>query len=330
MQIEWNAEQGWGRPRIEPLAPLQLHPAAKVLHYAQTVFEGLKAYRDRQQQVRLFRADQNMQRFLKSSQRAALPSFDPQQLLLCTQELLRIERDAVPSGAGQALYLRPTHIGIEPTLGVSAAQSSLLFVLLSPVGSYFAGNRKAVSLLAKPDFVRAWPGGAGDRKMGANYAPTIQLQQQAQKAGCEQVLWLFGEQRLLTEVGTMNIFVLLAGENNGKPQLITPPLSDGLILPGITRDSVLALSRQWNDIEVIERSISIDELEAKLRTNQVLEVFGSGTACVISPVDKILYKDVWLQVPTLKSQIAIHERLLITLNQIYYGEVEHEWSQVVC
>lgn len=329
-KVEWDADRGWAAPRIEPLGPLQLHPAAKVLHYAQTVFEGLKAYRDPEGRVRLFRPDRNADRFLKSSQRAALPPFDPHELLLCMRHLLRIERDSVPSGPGQALYVRPTHIGVEPALGVSAARQSLLYILLSPVGNYFAGDRRAVSLLAKPDFVRAWPGGAGDRKMGANYAPTIRLQQQANDAGCEQVLWLFGPDRLLTEVGTMNIFVLFANSgSNDRPQLITPPLTSGLILPGITRDSVLELARKYDDLEVIERPVSIDELERRLKQNEVLEVFGTGTACVISPVDKILYHDRWLQVPTMSSQIALHDRLLQRLNRIYYGQEAHEWSELI-
>lgn len=245
LMVEWNAERGWTRPVIQTVRPLQLHPAAKVLHYSQTVFEGLKAYRGADGQVRLFRPDRNMQRLLDSSRRAALPAFDPSELLQCVRQLIRVDRQYVPGGEGEALYVRPTHLGVEPTLGVSASKQTLLYVLLSPVGAYFAGGRQAVSLLAKPGLVRAWPGGAGDRKMGANYAPTIKPQQQALAAGCEQVLWLYGPQRQLTEVGTMNIFLLLQPTTaGGRPQLVTPPLDDGIILPGITRDSVLQLCRQ--------------------------------------------------------------------------------------
>ena len=329
LSVEWDADRGWGPPRIKPLRPLQLHPAAKVLHYAQTVFEGLKAYRGQDGKVRLFRPELNMARFLKSSRRAALPEFDPDQLLQCTRHLVRLEQGWVPNGKGEALYIRPTHLGIEPALGVNASRQTLLYVLLSPVGSYFPGGRKAVSLLAQSGVVRAWPGGAGDQKMGANYAPTIQVQQQAVEAGCEQVLWLYGDKHQLTEVGTMNIFMLKKDKDTGQSQLITPPLEDGLILPGVVRDSVLQLCREMPNIAVIERTITMEEFTEELKAKRLLELFGTGTACVISPIDRILFDGRCLQIPTLESPVGLHERLLDTLNQIFYGRKKHEWSQKI-
>ena len=247
LEIKWSESGGWEKPVILPLHDFTFHPAAKVLHYAQTLFEGMKAYHCADGKVRLFRPDMNMARMRRSAIRTDLAEFDEAELLKCLKKLVHIDRRWVPNKPNHSLYVRPTFIGTEPTLGVSSAKESILFVILSPVGSYFKNDQnklEPVALYADERAVRAWPGGCGDNKMGSNYGPTIKVQRNAVKEGCQQVLWLFGDDQQLTEAGTMNIFVYLVNEKNEK-ELITPPLEDGLILPGITRDSILALCREW-------------------------------------------------------------------------------------
>ena len=247
LEIKWSAAKGWQKPVISPLHNFSFHPAAKVLHYAQTLFEGMKAYHCVDGKVRLFRPDMNMKRMLRATKRMGLAEFDENELLKCLKKLVSIDSRWAPNKPNHSLYVRPTYIGSEPTLGVSSAKESILFVILSPVGSYFKNDQnklEPVTLFADEKVVRAWPGGCGDNKLGSNYGPTIKIQQNAMQQGCHQVLWLFGEDQQLTEVGTMNIFVYLINEA-GEKELITPPLEDGLILPGVTRDSILQLCREW-------------------------------------------------------------------------------------
>ena len=247
LEIKWSEADGWQKPVISPVHDFVFHPAAKVLHYAQTLFEGMKAYHCVDGKVRLFRPDMNMRRMLRSAKRTDLAEFDEVELLKCLKKLVAIDQRWVPNKPNHSLYVRPTFIGTEPTLGVSSAKESILFVILSPVGSYFKNDQnklEPIALFADEKAVRAWPGGCGDNKMGSNYGPTIKVQQNAVKEGCQQVLWLFGDDQQLTEVGTMNIFVYLINDRNER-ELITPPLEDGLILPGITRDSILTLCREW-------------------------------------------------------------------------------------
>ncbi|CAG0903413.1 unnamed protein product, partial [Cyprideis torosa] len=198
LSIEWHHGKGWSVPKIHPIRPIMLHPGSKVLHYATELFEGMKAFRGDDQELRLFRPDMNMRRMNLTAQRAALPTFDGDELIKLIKKLVLIEQEWV-----------------EPALGVSRSDSALLFVLTCPVGSYFATGFKPVTLMADPRFVRAWPGGAGDRKMGSNYAPTIMVQKEAEKAGAQQILWLFGEDHQLTEVGTMNIFLHFKTDDGG-------------------------------------------------------------------------------------------------------------------
>lgn len=185
-----------------------------------------------------------MSRMLRTAKRAGLAEFDKDELLKCIKKLIQIDKRWVPNKPNHSLYIRPTFIGTEPTLGVASAKESVLFCILSPVGSYFKNSQDPIALYANPNAVRAFPKGVGNYKMGSNYAPTILIQQNAIKEGCQQVLWLFGDDHQLTEVGTMNIFVYLINDQNEK-ELITPPLEDELILPGITRDSILAQCREW-------------------------------------------------------------------------------------
>ncbi|GFS72371.1 branched-chain-amino-acid aminotransferase, cytosolic [Trichonephila clavipes] len=217
-EVEWTELHGWGKPVISPFHDLILHPAAKVLHYAQELFEGMKAFRGQNGKLFFFRPDLNMQRMLLTAERASLPKFDGEELLKCMKKLVAIDQQWIPEKEGCALYIRPTFIGIDPSLGVGSSKKALLYIITGPVGAYFqSGSENAVSLLANPSHVRAWPGGVGNRKMGCNYAPTIHIQQLAELQKLQQVLWLFGENHQLAEVGTMNIFVFLKNTSGVKP-----------------------------------------------------------------------------------------------------------------
>jgi branched-chain amino acid aminotransferase len=329
LEIRWHEETGWAAPVISPFHNLSMHPASKCLHYACQLFEGLKAYRGVDGKIRMFRPDMNMKRMQNSAERSYFPSFDREELIKCISHLIRLDEDFVfPAETNTALYIRPAMIGSEGTLGVHASNEGILFVLLSPVGSYFAAGQvsPSVSLLANPSYVRAWPGGTGDSKLGSNYGPTIYVQKKAAAEGFQQVLWLFGEDNLLTEAGTMNIMVVLKGPS-GKKQLITPPLGDGLILPGVTRDSILALARKWSDVEVIERRIPMKEVQESVKNGTLLELFGAGTACIVSPVNRISFKGHDIPIPTGGELSA---RILKTLTDIHYARITpHEWARQV-
>merc|ERR1719369_1847276 len=185
--------------------------------------------------------------------------FDPGQLLQCIQKLIQMDQEWVPHSVSSSLYIRPTMIGVEPTLGVAPASEAELFVILSPVGPYFSSGVKPVNLLADPKYVRAWPGGSGFSKMGSNYAPTLWIQKIAEQHGCHQCLWLFGPDHEITEVGAMNLFILM-WDKNGRKELVTPPLSSGIILPGVTRRSIIELVSTWPNVRVSERRITMGEV----------------------------------------------------------------------
>jgi len=327
LSVEWSEKEGWKAPKIEKLRNLSIHPAAKVLHYSIEIFEGMKAYYGVDKKLRLFRPDLNMNRFHKSTLRSALPDFDKQELLKCVKKYVEIEQDWIPQHTSASLYLRPTFIGTEPTLGVSASNKALLYILASPTGPYFPTGFKPVSLLADPKYVRAFPGGAGNVKVGSNYGPTIFVGIQANKQGCQQVLWLFGEEEYLTEAGTMNMFLVVKNKN-GETELITPPL-DGTILEGVTRQSILDMTREWSDIKVSERPITMKETLSLLKNNQLIECFGAGTACVVCPIDNILYKDTKYAIPTMTSGGVIMNKIMNQLLDIQYGRLPHEWGHIV-
>ncbi|XP_030381301.1 branched-chain-amino-acid aminotransferase, cytosolic [Scaptodrosophila lebanonensis] len=319
---------GWQKPEITPLENLVMHPAAKVLHYAVELFEGMKAYRGVDGKIRIFRPDMNMHRMNLAAMRSGLPTFEGKEFVACLSRLLSIDSEWVPHTDTASLYIRPTLIGIDPTLGVASSDSALLYSILSPVGSYFKSDSSgAVSLLADPSYTRAWPGGVGNRKMGSNYAPTINVQKEAAARGLQQVLWLYGEDHQLTEVGTMNIFMFYINDK-GEQELITPPLN-GLILPGITRDSILGLARQWGKFKVCEGVITMPKVCELLNQGRLLELFGTGTACVVSPISRINYMGQDLYIPTMEQEKPVHERIRETLTDIQYGRVDHPWSVVI-
>lgn len=327
-QVEWTHFGGWGTPQIVPLHNFQMHPGAKVFHYGQGAFEGLKAFKHPNQKIALFRPELNMKRLLTSAKRASFPLFDCDELLKCLKKLVSIDKDWVPDLDMSSLYIRPTFIGVEGTLGVSAAKTALLYIVTCPVGPYFGADvTKPVSLLADPNFVRAWRGGAGNFKLAANYAPTLYVQNLAQEQGLDQVLWLFGENLQISEAGAMNAFFLLKTKSGGV-ELVTPPL-DGTILPGIVRQSVLELTREWNEFTVSERIITMNELLVAKKENRLLEMFLCGTACCLCPVKVIRFQNEDIEIPTLKSEEKLYLRVLKTLTDIQYGRIQSEWSVAV-
>lgn len=282
-QMSYDPGQGWHDAAIVPYHSLELDPAAMVLHYGQEVFEGLKAYRGQDQGIYLFRHRENLKRFNLSCARMVIPQIDADFVSDAMKQLLLLERDWIPGSKGSALYIRPNVIAIDPMLGVRAADHFLFYIIVGPVGAYYADGFKPISIYVSDLHVRAVRGGIGEVKTGANYAASLFAQMEARRKGFSQVLWLDAiEQRYVEEVGTMNIFFKIAGE------FVTSPLT-GSILPGVTRDSVLRILRDWG-CKVSERMLPLSEvLEAQARGN-LEEVFGTGTAAIISPIKSMHYK----------------------------------------
>ncbi|XP_056648859.1 branched-chain-amino-acid aminotransferase, cytosolic [Diorhabda carinulata] len=319
---------GWQKPKIVPFGNLSLHPAARALHYAIELFEGTKVYRGVDGKLRWFRPDLNMIRMNKSAEMVGLPTFNCDELIKCITRLIQIDQEWVPHSEKASLYIRPTFIAIDGTLGVAKSESSLLYVIMCPVGSYWAeGQNDSVALYADPRYARAWPGGCGNSKLGSNYAPTIRVQSDAQKRGLQQVLWLYGPENYITEVGTMNIF-LYYKDSNGEKVLATPPLNE-LILPGVIRDSILALGRQWKEFRVEERMVTMRELVNLQKQGRLLEMFGAGTACIITPVASIEFLGDTITIPTMQQENPIYRKLRSYLSAIQYGHIEHPWGMII-
>ena len=331
LSIEWTSSSGWLAPRITPYQNLSLDPATCVFHYAFEAFEGMKAYKSpHDNSLRLFRPDKNMARLNSSAERIALPTFDGNALIGLIGELCKRDARFIPKEKGYSLYIRPTLIGTQRTLGVGPPGSALLYVIASPVGPYYPTGFKAVSLQATDYAVRAWPGGVGNKKLGANYAPCIVPQLQAARNGFHQNLWLFGEEEIITEVGTMNLFVAIKDQKTGQKELCTAPL-DGMILPGVVRDSVLGLARERMEPKgwkISERYTTLPEVAQAEDEGRLLEVFGTGTAAVVSPVKKIGWKgrliDCGLKPGEEAGEVAFQMKEWI--EGIQYGDEEHEWS----
>ncbi|GAB7338525.1 hypothetical protein MBLNU457_5275t1 [Dothideomycetes sp. NU457] len=331
LTCEWTASEGWLQPRITPYQNFSLDPATCVFHYAFTCFEGTKAYKDKNGNVRLFRPDKNFARLNRSSARIALPTMDGDKAIELLAKYVKMEERFVPSVRGYSLYVRPTMIGTQRTLGVGPPGSALFFTIASPVGPYYPTGFKAISLEATTYAVRAWPGGVGNAKLGANYAPCIVPQMQAAKRGFHQNLWLFEQdgEEYITEVGTMNLFTAWVAKD-GVKELITAPL-DGTILEGVTRDSILELARErlvpegWR---ITERRYTMRELDEAASEGRMLEVFGAGTAAVVSPVRTIGWRGKMIDcgLDADKEAGPIARQMLDWISNIQYGEEEHPWS----
>jgi branched-chain amino acid aminotransferase len=281
--MDFQEEKGWYDPRVEPYGPFTLDPATAVLHYGQSLFEGLKAFRSRGGKIRLFRPQKHVERLNITARRMCIPALDPDLVLKSWVTVVDVDRDWVPSSVGTSLYIRPTIIASEPFLGVRPAKAYLYFVILSPVGAYYPEGLNPVKIKVIDTYVRAVPGGLGEAKTSANYAASLYAAEEAKHEGFTQVLWLDGVHRqYIEEVGTMNIMMKIGDE------VVTPPLA-GTILAGVTRDSALALMREWG-LEVSERPVTIDEVREAAGRGALKEVWGTGTAAVISPVGELAYK----------------------------------------
>jgi branched-chain amino acid aminotransferase len=283
--VDYHDGRGWSDARVVPYGPLSLDPAAAVLHYGQAMFEGAKAIRGDDGAVRIFRLERHCERMASGAPRLCIPAPDPEMLAHAVTELVKVEADWVPRARNTALYIRPTIIAMEPFLGVRPANHYLLFVILSPVGSYYGGDTlKPVRIWVETQQTRAAKGGLGAVKAGANYASSLQAAMRAKKDGYDQVLWLDGaKHEMLEEVGTMNLFLVLGDE------LVTPALGD-TILSGVTRDCILTLARE-RGMRVSERPLSLAEVVAAHERGELKEVFGSGTAAVVSPVSELVMAD---------------------------------------
>ena len=318
--MDYSEAEGWHGGRIVPYAPFTMDPASCVLHYAQAVFDGLKAFRSADGQVRLFRPDQNAARLNRSCEQLCIPTLDPALVVDSFRALVDLDRDWTPSKRGTALYIRPAVIATDVFLGVHPSHTYRYFVIATPVGAYYKEGLNPVRILASDRHVRAVPGGLGSAKAAANYAASLYAGREAAQRGYAQVLWLDGIQHeYLDEVGSMNI-MLRIGDT-----VITPPLSNGTILDGITRKSVLQLLRDWG-VAVEERPISIHEVVAAHAQGTLAEMWGTGTAVVISPVGELGYRD---------SSLLINEgkigeltgRLYEAISAIQYGATNdsHGW-----
>ena len=313
----------WQRPEILPFGPLPLHPSALSLHYGQAVFEGLKAFRGKDGLVRLFRPHMNANRLVESCRRLCIPPIDPEVFHAAIEHLIRLDHAWIPRVRGQSLYIRPIVFGTESHLEVRPAQTFRFVVMTAPVRKYFQDDVKAIELKAEEKYTRAAAGGMGYAKTAGNYAASLYPGELGRSEGYAQVLWLDGaEHRYVEEVGAMNIFFKF------KDAVVTPPLH-GTILPGVTRDSVIALLRDQG-MPVKERLVDIDEVVNGMRSGELEEIFGAGTAAVICPVGAIAYRGQRHEMGGTGAGPLTRE-LYDTITGIQLGEVKDKfgWTRVV-
>ncbi|MDI3307940.1 MAG: branched-chain amino acid aminotransferase [Acetobacteraceae bacterium] len=321
--MNYTEGKGWHDPRVVPYAPLSLDPATSVLHYGQAVFDGLKAFRGADGTIRLFRAQRHAERLNKSCAALCIPPLDAELVRRSFETIVGVDHEWVPSTQGTSLYIRPTVIATDVMLGVHPAHSYIYFVICSPVGAYYKEGVKPVRILATDTHVRAVQGGLGEAKTAANYAASLSAQQEAEQQGYTQVLWLDGvERRWIDEVGTMNIMMLIGDE------VVTPPLA-GTILDGVTRNSILTLLRDWG-MRVSERPISIQEVMQAGRDGTLREMWGTGTAAVVSPVGELGYKGERISIGNGQTG-ALTQKLYDAIVAIQYGRAPdpHGWTSVV-
>ena len=306
-----DAGQGWHDPRIVPYGPLSLEPSCMVFHYAQELFEGMKAYRTPEGKVQLFRPMENALRFNSSCERMCVPAIDPDFFVDAVKALVKVDQAWVPNKKGASLYIRPFVFATDPSLGVHASHSYLFVIILCPVGSYYAEGINPVKIYVEDADVRAVRGGTGYTKCGGNYAASLRAGERAEEKGYSQVLWLDGvERKYIEEVGAMNVLFKIDGK------VVTPALT-GSVLPGITRKSCLELLRDWG-VSVEERLISAQELFDAAESGKLEEAWGSGTAAVVSPIGELAMGD---KVVTVNGgQIGrLTQRLYDTLTGIQWG-----------
>lgn len=319
--MNYDEGQGWHDPRIVPYGPLALDPAAMCLHYGQEVFEGMKAYRTPEGKVVLFRPEKNMARLNLSNDRLCIPLIDEAFGVEAVKKLVEIDQAWIPSGEGTALYIRPFIIAVDPHVGVHPAHHLLFIIILSPVGAYYPEGINPVKICVEQKYVRAVKGGMGFTKTAGNYAASLKAQDEAEKLGYTQVLWLDGvERKYIEEVGTMNIFFKIGGE------IVTPALQ-GSILGGITRLSCIELLRSWGH-PVSERRIALSEVVDAARNGTLEEAFGTGTAAVTSPVGELRVGEESLVIHEGKIG-PVAQRLYDTLTGIQNGRQPDPFGWVV-
>jgi branched-chain amino acid aminotransferase len=319
--MNYDAPQGWHDPRIVPFAPVAMHPSSSAIQYGQSIFDGFKGYDCGNAGIRLFRPQAHFARFNRSAERLCMPAIDPGLALQAVRSLIEVDRAWVPSQPGTAIYVRPTMIGTEGFMSVRPANSYLFLMFLSPVGAYYAEGAKPVRIMVATEHVRAasW-GGVGFAKTGGNYAASLMAAKQAHEQGFTQVLWLDStHRRYIEEVGTMNIMAKISGE------VITPPLGDS-ILAGVTRDTTLTLMRDWG-MRVSERPLAIDEVVAASEAGTLEEMWGTGTAAVVSPVGELSYKGQSIVINNGETG-EVTKRLLQAITELQYAQAPdtHGWS----
>ncbi len=282
--MNYTEGMGWHDARVVPFSNISLSPACVVFHYGQEMFEGMKAYKGENGETYLFRPEKNAARANESNRRLCIPEIPEEIFIEGVKAVVKVDEDWIPTEPGTSLYIRPFVIATDEFLGVAPSKTYLFMVILSPSGAYYSSGLSPVGIWIEDDYVRAVKGGIGYTKTGGNYAASLAAQVKAHDAGYSQVLWLDGvERRYIEEVGAMNIFFKIDGK-------VVTPMLNGSILPGVTRNSVLQLLASWG-VPTEERRISVDELLEAQKNGKLEEVFGTGTAAVISPVGKLRYKD---------------------------------------
>ncbi|MDL2238208.1 branched-chain amino acid aminotransferase [Christensenellaceae bacterium OttesenSCG-928-K19] len=318
--MRYTEGEGWHDAEIKAYEPFSISPAATVLHYAQEVFEGLKAYHCADGSTNLFRSTANFNRMNNSAKRLAMPEFDEAFANKALHELIAIEKDWIPKSEGTSLYIRPNYIGMNPYLGVREASEYIFYIICGPVGAYYSNGLAPTKILIEKEYTRSSQGGMGFAKTGGNYAASLIAGKEAHDKGCDQVLWLDSAQRkYVEEVGSMNIMFVI------DDIIVTPPL-DGTILPGITRDSVLTIAKS-KGYKVQERMVSMDELIETAKSGAMSEAFGTGTAAVVSPIGEFVYGDERITVAGGKMGGKSLE-FYNTLTEIQYGKTNDPFGWI--
>lgn len=319
--MDYDVKKGWYDPRIVPYQPIVLEPSAMVFHYGQEMFEGLKAYKNEEGKILLFRPDMNVKRANNTNHRICIPEIPEEDFLQAIQAVVAVDEAWIPTKPGTSLYIRPFVIATDPFLGVRPSDTYKFMIILSPVGAYYPEGLNPVKIWIEDEYVRAVKGGVGEAKTGANYVASLSAQVKAHEEGYSQVLWLDGiERKYIEEVGAMNIFFKINGT------VVTPELN-GSILPGVTRASVIELCKSWN-ILVEERKISVDELLKAAQCGELEEVFGTGTAAVISPVGHLRFEDTVIMVKN-GGIGELSQRIYDTITGIQLGKIEDTFGWTV-
>lgn len=329
----WSAKTGWAAPELKPYGPFTLMPTASVFHYATECFEGMKAYRGFDGKLRIFRPERNCARMLMSSLRVSLPGFEPDELQKMIVKLMAVDGPKWLPEKGTNCYLRPTMIGSQPQLGVQSPKEALLYIICSYLPSLdeLPGGMKLVT--SPEDTVRAWVGGFGYAKVGANYGPTLAATAKATNSGFSQVLWLYEKEGYCTEAGASNFFVVWKNKNTGRLELVTAPLDDKLILDGVTRRSVCDIARErlGAELDVVERRYTINEVIEASEEGRLLEAFAAGTAFFICPVSLIHHqgKEVNIDMGENGKGGKYTTTIKGWIYDIMYGKVDHPWGYVI-